>query len=154
MTANPGDEREIPETTQRQRPIPADTFSARLVLARHFAGRLSIEQAATRADVNPEAWRRWEDGAKPRDKIEAAQAIADALEIDFNWLLLGGPLASSVRPSKMRKPSGGATVRKPTAPVRPGDGRPSTRPNGGRGPMDRSSGDRRRPVRISGPVAA
>jgi hypothetical protein len=54
--------------------IPADTFGARLVLARYHAGRLSIEKAAERCGLNSEGWRRWEDGSKPRDKIEVAQA--------------------------------------------------------------------------------
>lgn len=75
-----------------RRDIPSDTFAARLVLVRHFAGRLSIEQAAAQAGINAEAWRRWEDGSRPRDQIEAATAIAETHGIDREWLMFGGPL--------------------------------------------------------------
>jgi hypothetical protein len=82
--------------------IPADTFGARLVLARYHAGRLSIEKAAEKCGLNSEGWRRWEDGSQPRDKVEVIQAVSEGLRIDFNWLLLGGPL----RPSRKRSPRG------------------------------------------------
>jgi transcriptional regulator with XRE-family HTH domain len=72
--------------------IPADTFGARLVLARYHAGRLSIEKAAERCGLNSEGWRRWEDGSKPRDKIEVAQAVSEGLRINLQWLMFGGPL--------------------------------------------------------------
>lgn len=84
-----------------RRDVPGDTFAARLVLVRHHAGRLSIEQAAAMAGINAEAWRRWEDGSRPRDQIEQATAIAAAHGIDRDWLLFGGPLTPSVgRPTK------------------------------------------------------
>lgn len=84
--------------------IPSDTFAARLALVRHFAGRLSIEQAAAQAGINAEAWRRWEDGARPRDQIEASTAIAEAHGIDRNWLMFGGPLVPAQgKPTKRRK---------------------------------------------------
>src|SRR4051812_29405158 len=77
---------------QARQDIPADTFALRLAIARHHAGRLSIEQAAKACGLNSGNWQRWEDGALPRDKVETAQHISDGLGIDFNWLLLGGPL--------------------------------------------------------------
>lgn len=98
MTANSGERgNQLPATDSpptRQGDIPADTFAARLVLARHHAGRLSIEKAAEKCGLNSGNWVRWEDGALPRDKVEVAQAISDGLGIDFHWLLLGGPLLS------------------------------------------------------------
>lgn len=147
MTANPGEPRDLPTTTsQDEDPIPSDTFAARLVLSRHFAGRLSIEQAATRAGINPEAWRRWEDGAQPRDKVESAQAIAAALRINFNWLLLGGPLTGPRGIPTKR--AAGDNARYPAATVRPPDTRPIGRPGGA---QPRPTGPTpRRPVRISG----
>lgn len=88
------------EPEGRRRDIPGDTFAARLVLVRHHAGRLSIEQAALRAGINAEAWRRWEDGARPRDQIEAATAIAETHGIDRDWLMFGGALTPAARPPK------------------------------------------------------
>jgi transcriptional regulator with XRE-family HTH domain len=99
MTANSGERGELQAATStptsRQGDIPADTFAVRLVLARYHAGRLSIEKAAAKCGLNSGNWVRWEDGALPRDKVDVAQAIADGLGIDFDWLLLGGPLLSS-----------------------------------------------------------
>lgn len=79
-------------TTGQRGDIPSDTFPARLVLARHHAGRLSIEKASARCGLGEEGWRRWEAGANPRDKVEVAEAICEGLGIDRDWLLFGGPL--------------------------------------------------------------
>jgi hypothetical protein len=79
-------------TTGQRGEIPSDTFPARLVLARHHAGRLSIEKASARCGLGEEGWRRWEAGANPRDKVEVAEAICEGLGIDRDWLLFGGPL--------------------------------------------------------------
>lgn len=81
--------------------IPADTLSARLVLARHHAGRLSIEQAAARCGLNSGNWVRWEDGARPRDRVEVCEAVSQGLRLDLNWLIFGGPLTPARgRPTK------------------------------------------------------
>lgn len=80
--------------TSHNEEIPADTFAARLLLARHHAGRLSIEKAAIKCGLNPGNWAHWEDGRLPRDKVEVAQAVSDGLGLSFDWLLLGGPLLS------------------------------------------------------------
>lgn len=72
--------------------IPADTFAARLVLARHHAGRLSQREAAEACGLNYASWSNWEDGMRPRDRVEVARMVAEGLNMDFNWLLLGGPL--------------------------------------------------------------
>jgi hypothetical protein len=83
--------------------VPADTFAARLVLVRHHAGRLSIEQAARLTGLNSGNWVRWEDGARPRDRIEVSQAISEALDINLEWLMFGGPLLPARgRPTKRR----------------------------------------------------
>ena len=149
MTANPGDNAErVTSPNETRGSIPADTFSARLVLVRHFAGRLSIEKAAAQAGLDSEGWRRWEDGAKPRDKTDVALAIANAFGIDMHWLLWGGPLSPSVRPGRVTKRPGEATLRYSPVAVRPRDNRPNGRSEtvhsrATTGPSPR------RPVRIS-----
>lgn len=137
MTANSGehDSREgVRSTTQEQRDdIPADTFSVRLVLSRHHAGRLSIEQAAIRCGLNAEGWRRWEDGARPRDQIQVCQAVSEGLRIDLNWLMFGGPLSSPRgRPTKRPSLNTDEYVSRSVQPsahstVRPTGGRPKVR---------------------------
>lgn len=124
--------------------IPSDTFSARLVLVRHFAGRLSIEQAASAAGVNPEAWRRWEDGARPRDQVDVATAISEAHGIDRDWLIFGGPLTPSR--GKPVKRSDVNMRRKPHLPVRPSDTRPNTRDDSSRSKSPAGAGRRASPV--------
>lgn len=95
MSATGGTERERADhmaDSQAAGDIPADTFAARLVLSRHHAGRLSQREAAERCGLNYASWSNWEDGMKPRDKVEVAQAIADGLGMNFDWLLFGGDL--------------------------------------------------------------
>jgi transcriptional regulator with XRE-family HTH domain len=91
MTANS----EEPQTSAPPTPqgrIPADTFSNRLLLARALAGHLSIREACERTGLNRGNWQGWERGLRPRDQVEVSHVIAEALDVDFNWLLLGGPL--------------------------------------------------------------
>jgi hypothetical protein len=109
MTANTGERDEHTNAANAHLPegpgdIPADTFAARLVLARHHAGRLSIETAADRCGLNSENWRRWEGGAQPRDKVEVGHAIATGLDMNLNWLLFGGALLSA-RGKSTKRPS-------------------------------------------------
>jgi transcriptional regulator with XRE-family HTH domain len=97
MTANAGEQDErsnAPNDSTHAPPgdRPADTFAARLVLTRHHAGRLSIEQAAKACGLNAGTWHHWENGKIPRNQLDVAQAISDGLGMDFHWLLLGGPL--------------------------------------------------------------
>jgi hypothetical protein len=129
MTTSTGerDDRESARDHPERPRIPADTFPARLVLARHYAGRLSIEKAAERCGINSENWRRWEDGAKPRDKVEIAEAISDSLDIDFDWMLFGGPLTGSRgRSTRRSEPD---TLRYSGPAFRPPDNRPPGRPH-------------------------
>lgn len=86
--------------------IPADTFSIRLMLSRVLAGHLSIREACERTGLNRGNWQEWERGRRPHDQVEVSRVIAEALDVDFNWLLLGGPLEGprgrQVRPSADR----------------------------------------------------
>jgi hypothetical protein len=146
MTATTGerDERANAQTAggDEAADIPADTFAARLVLARHHAGRLSIEKAAALCDINPGNWAHWEGGRRPRDKVEEARKISEALRIDFDWLLFGGPLVGQRgRPVSRRVTTGYPR----TSTVRPPDQRSSghaggaVRPNAPRRPQRRSN---------------
>jgi len=108
MTANP-DEGAIGAATAavpRVGRIPADTFSNRLVLARRLAG-MTIEEASEAAGLSKSSWANWENGRRPQGQVDVCQAIASALDVDFNWLLLGGALEPSRgRPTK--RSAGGA----------------------------------------------
>lgn len=73
--------------------IPEDTFRHRLGLIRVALGGLNIKEAAELCDLNPENWRRWEDGAgSPRDLEGVCQKIHDHTGLDYRWLIGGGPL--------------------------------------------------------------
>ena len=82
--------------------VPADTFDHRLMLARSHAGRLTIQEAATKCGFTHQSWSNWEHGRVPRDKAEVADAIAEGLGIDRDWLLYGGPLTPPVRVRRVR----------------------------------------------------
>lgn len=142
MTANPGDpdvRAEAPSATAGRR--PADTFSNRLLLARALAGHLSIREAADLTGLNREAWRDWERGRRPRDILDVCRRVADAMEVDHDWLLFGGPLAGPHGPSTGR--SSRDTPRYPRVAVRPMDNRPNGRPL-----QSAPNPATRRPVRI------
>lgn len=82
--------------TPAKRSIPADTFAARLTLARLHAGqRLSIREAADLCGLNYGTWTGWERGLEPRGLLEVADRISAVLGVDRDWLLFGGPLARS-----------------------------------------------------------
>jgi transcriptional regulator with XRE-family HTH domain len=152
MTANPGDpdlaSTEVPARTGR---IPADTFSNRLLLARKLAG-LTIREAAAQTGLNYGSWSNWENGKRPLDILDICQKIASQLDIDFDWLLLGGPLAGArgMPVRKARDATGWyrALTERPGT-ERPTDNRPVGRPQTG----SPSSGPRRA-ARLHPPVAA
>lgn len=77
--------------------VPADTFGHRLMLARAHAGHISIRVAADMCGLGRGAWTNWERGARPEDKIEVAEVVAEKLGVDRDWLLFGGPLAKEER---------------------------------------------------------
>jgi len=56
---------------------------------------MTIDQAAEAAGVKPSSWANWEAGRRPQRETDVIGAIADALDIDFNWLLFGGQLLSA-----------------------------------------------------------
>ena len=133
---------------------PADTYANRLLLSRALAGHISIREAADMTGLNREAWRDWERGRRPRDILDACRRIADALEIDHDWLLFGGPLAGPrgvpVEPRRRSSEGPGeVTLRYPVKAVRPNGTRPKGRPSDGQRPGAPPRPEQRRPVRIS-----
>lgn len=149
----PGERANAAGTDEVHYDIPSDTFSLRLSIARHHAGRLSIEQAAKLCGINPENWRRWEDGARPRDRIEVSQAISEALRMDLDWLMFGGPLLGARgRPAKRSAEDTHGYRRLTAGPSRTSSVRPR-----GSGPKVRTDGQRpispaapgRRAVRVT-----
>jgi hypothetical protein len=130
--------------------IPGDTFSVRLVIARHHAGRLSIEQAAKQCGLNPGNWAHWEDGRRPRDAFDVAHAVSEGLQIDRDWLMFGGPLLGARgRPAKRAVEDTGRYRHLSSGPtpgtVRPQTGRPKVRTDSQRpiSPPARPSSGRR-----------
>ncbi|NMO51984.1 helix-turn-helix transcriptional regulator [Actinoplanes sp. TBRC 11911] len=85
-----------------RRAIPEDSFANRLMLARAYAGHLSIRQAAELCDLGRGAWVNWEKGANPSDKSEIAAVVAEKLGVDLQWLLYGGQLTKPERRSLRR----------------------------------------------------
>lgn len=122
MTAHPEGQDARPQAPPRR---PADTFSNRLLLTRALAGHLSIREAADQTGLNREAWRDWERGRRPRDILDVCRRIADALDVDHEWLLFGGPLVSpkGVPTKRTSQP----TREYVTAAIRPRDSRPAGR---------------------------
>lgn len=74
--------------------IPPDTFGTRLLLARKGRG-FTVEQAARACGIAQPTWTTWENGARPRDLVQAIAKISVALDVDRDWLMWGGPLAAS-----------------------------------------------------------
>lgn len=153
MTATTGEQAvSAPETRGG---IPADTFGNRLVLARAYAGHLSINEAADRCKglgvrIGRGAWANWEKGARPFDMLAVVEIISEQLGVDADWLLNGGPLVEQHR-RKVRWRRDEATVTESELGFRditrsrpPGHPVTSTRSTAGRRPQRRT-----RPV---GPV--
>lgn len=98
--------------------IPTDSFAHRLLLVRAQSGHLTVKDAAEKCGLNAAAWAKWElRGSLPRDIVDVANAIADGLGIDRDWLLHGGPLTRSERVRRQRVTYG-------PRPSRPGVRRP------------------------------
>jgi len=85
------------------RTIPADTFAHRLLLIRAERG-ITLREAAEKCGLNYGSWNGWERGSMPRDKVEVAEAIAEGLNVDRDWLLHGGPLTAPVKARRVRLP--------------------------------------------------
>lgn len=149
MTVDP----QVSTATAPRRRIPADSFSNRLLLARRLAG-MTIDQAASACGLNKSSWANWENGKRPHGQVELCGVISEVLDVDFNWLLLGGPLApASSRPTKRSEPNTdwypefrpGATAGYgpyPASSNRPSDLRPNGRHDRTR-PMSPAVGGRR-----------
>jgi transcriptional regulator with XRE-family HTH domain len=74
---------------------PLDTFGARLALIRQYLGGWNVKRAADHCGLEDATWRNWESGrTKPRDYAEVCRHIADAVGVDYAWLMVGGPLRS------------------------------------------------------------
>ncbi len=105
--------------------IPVDSFGNRLKLARAHAGHLSIREAADLCHIGRGAWTNWERGARPADIIDVSAVVACRLGVDRDWLLFGGPLATSEPRSLRRRRTIDCAI---TEPARPGQRRDSVRP--------------------------
>lgn len=127
MTANPGEPRDqhASPPPQRQRPIPADTWSVRLAISRMHAGHLTIREAAERCGLNYASWSNWEQGSKPRDLLGVVHSISEGLDVDHDWLLFGGPLTGPRGVPTRRSSS--PTREYLRVPIRPKDNRPTGR---------------------------
>jgi hypothetical protein len=86
--------------------VPKDSFAARLAVVRVHAGGINMTQAAKRAGLDAESWRRYEQGRSPVNLPQVVHQIAEAFGVDREWLMWGGPL----RPSDLT----GGTRRVPT----------------------------------------
>jgi transcriptional regulator with XRE-family HTH domain len=103
MTASTGEERRGLDPAAPERgTIPQDTFAGRLKLVRLHAGNLTIMQAAERCGLLNQSWSNWENGKVPRDKDDIVLAISEALGIDKDWLMWGGPLAKPIPRARRR----------------------------------------------------
>lgn len=126
--------------------IPADTFRIRLRLVRIDAGDLTVKQAATKCGLNYGSWSKWERGARPHDILDVVQRISDGLDIDYEWLLFGGPLTGD-RSRPTRRGSDHTTTKYQAATVRPTDNRPTGRTN------HAALSGPRRPARVIPPLS-
>jgi transcriptional regulator with XRE-family HTH domain len=78
---------DIPET----RWVPANTFGQRLRQLRLALGRLSVEEAAALCGLNDKTWSTWENGRHPQRMHEVVNKIAEATNVDRDWLMYGDP---------------------------------------------------------------
>lgn len=83
------------------RRIPQDTFAHRLLLARADSS-LTIDDAAKRCGLGAQNWSNWEHGRVPRDILDVAEAVAEGLNVDRDWLLHGGPLTAPTKARRIR----------------------------------------------------
>lgn len=68
--------------------IPQDSFGSRLLLLRREK-HLTVEQIAKLCGIAQPTWTTWENGARPRDFLNAVTKIVDATGVDRDWLLWG-----------------------------------------------------------------
>jgi transcriptional regulator with XRE-family HTH domain len=131
--------------------IPADSFAARLMLARMHAGHLSIRDAAERCGLGRGAWTNWEKGALPGDIIGVATVIADKLGVDRDWLLFGGTLSQDESRRAQRAGGGAEQVNGRSTPISRSVPADITPRRAKHRPPARVSAGQRRPVSVRSP---
>lgn len=80
------------------RGVPRDSIANRLMLARAEAGHISIREAALMCGLGRGAWQNWERG-RSEPGVSTILLIAERLDVDGQWLALGGQLAAPTRPT-------------------------------------------------------
>lgn len=78
-------------TVQATAFVPVDNLANRLVLVRR-AMNLSQREAAAACGVGFGSWQSWENGSAPRNALRDLVRVAQALNVDREWLMFGGPL--------------------------------------------------------------
>jgi transcriptional regulator with XRE-family HTH domain len=153
MSITTGEERSPDPAAPERRSIPVDSFAARLRLARMHANDITIKEAAERCGLNYGSWSNWERGSRPLGLLDVVEAISEGLDIDRNWLLFGGPLASASAGKRDRH-----SRRSDTPRYRAGVHGSRHAPDPGRPPghaiHHRRPDAARRPVRLTSPIAA
>lgn len=71
--------------------IPEDTFGLRLIALRTHL-QLTQAEIAARCELDDGSWSNWERGVKPRGMDGIVRKITEALGVDRDWLMWGGPL--------------------------------------------------------------
>ncbi len=66
--------------------MPGDSWGSRLAQVRQVMGWNQTE-AAFACGLSARNWKRWEDGAMPRDLTDSALKISGVTEVDYLWLL-------------------------------------------------------------------
>ena len=80
-----------------ERGIPSDTLANRLMLARAYAGHLSIRESAFRTGLGRGAWQNWERG-RSKPGLDAVETISARLGVSSAWLIWGGALPAEKLP--------------------------------------------------------
>jgi transcriptional regulator with XRE-family HTH domain len=139
MTASTGEHMTAGTDNGPELEIPIDTFAMRLMMVRAHRG-LTVKEAAEKTGLGYGAWSNWERGSRPRDILDAVEAISSGLGIDPVWLLNGGALpqpgARRIRwgiDKHERREGGDSPFRQASTnlPDRPMDNRPKGRPTNG-----------------------
>jgi DNA-binding XRE family transcriptional regulator len=73
-------------------PLPMESFGARLAIVRQYVGGWNVSRAARACGIDAQTWRNWEAGRYPHNLEAACLRISEALNIDYRWLMIGGPL--------------------------------------------------------------
>lgn len=78
--------------------VPADTFPIRLAIVRAEQG-WNYDQAQAATGINSETWRLWEKRQRHCTRMEqTCRTIAAVTGFSYEWLMIGGALASPMPP--------------------------------------------------------